>query len=237
MGRVSETKAVAGRAVRCRARLWRPWALPLGCRSHCHSNYSRADSSCTSLKLIASHSIHFTNMCGNYYFARVIKWESIRNERDKTANIPGIIAPTLIMTENLPNLAKFGKIVSRRSHLKRGDRLDWCWQLWTLQTSMLIHKNQQKHISNMGAFFALVWGPTLSGFYKKHLRSRSWICSSWSTPRRASCNKFCKQHSHLLHTCTPVVFVCSATVLLTQQQSTDACGAVFLLAEAIWQYM
>lgn len=140
MGQWQEARCVAGRYA-AGARLCCPWALPLGCRSHCHSNYCHADSSCTSLKLIASHSIHFTNMCGNYDFARVIKWESIRNERGETANIPGISAPTLIMTEN--RLAKFGEIVSRPSHLKRGDSLDWCWQLWTFQTNMLIQMNQQ----------------------------------------------------------------------------------------------
>lgn len=58
------------------------WALPLGCWTHCRSNCCHADLSCTSLKLIGSHSIHFTNMCSNYCFARVIiKWESIRNKR------------------------------------------------------------------------------------------------------------------------------------------------------------
>lgn len=139
-GQWHEARCVAGQYA-AGARLCCPWALPLGCRSHCHSNYCHANSSCTSLKLIASHSIHFTNMCGNYYFARVIKWESIRNERGETANIPGISAPTLIMTEN--RLAKFGEILSRPSHLKRGDSLDWCWQLWTFQTNMLIQMNQQ----------------------------------------------------------------------------------------------
>lgn len=76
------------------------WALPLGCWTHCRSNCCHADLSCTSLKLIASHSIHFTNMCSNYYFARVIiKWESIGNKRGEMANIPGITASALIMTK------------------------------------------------------------------------------------------------------------------------------------------
>lgn len=76
------------------------WALPLGCWTHCRSNCCRADLSCTSLKLIASHSIYFKNMRSNYYFARVmIKWESIWNKRGKMANIPGIATSALIMTE------------------------------------------------------------------------------------------------------------------------------------------
>lgn len=74
--------------------------MPLGCWTHCHSNCCRADFSCTSLKLIASHSIHFTNMCSNYYFAAVIiKRESIRNKREKMENIPGIATSALITTE------------------------------------------------------------------------------------------------------------------------------------------
>lgn len=140
MAQRHEARCMAGHCA-AGARLCCPWALVLGCRSHCHSNYCHAESSCTSLKLIASHSIHFTNMCGNYYFARVIKCESIRNERGETANIPGISAPTLIMTEN--RLAKLGETVSRPSHLKRGDGWDWCWQLWTFQTNTLIQMNQQ----------------------------------------------------------------------------------------------
>lgn len=76
------------------------WALPLGCWTHCHSNCCRADLSCTSLKLIASHSIHFTNMCSNYYFAKVIiKRETIENKRGEMANIPGVDISALIMTE------------------------------------------------------------------------------------------------------------------------------------------
>lgn len=74
--------------------------LPLGCWTHCHSNCCRADFSCTSLKLIALHSIHFRNMCSNYYFERVIiKWESVGNEREEMANIPGIATSALIMPE------------------------------------------------------------------------------------------------------------------------------------------
>lgn len=76
------------------------WARPLGCCTHCRSNCCHADLSCTSLKLIASHSIHFTNMWSNYYFARVIiKWESIGNKRGEMANIPGIATSALIMTK------------------------------------------------------------------------------------------------------------------------------------------
>ena len=45
-------------------------ALPRGCWTHCRGNCCRADLSCTSLKLIASHSIHFTNVCCNYLLWR-----------------------------------------------------------------------------------------------------------------------------------------------------------------------
>lgn len=85
------------------------WALPLRCWTHCHSNCCHADLSCTSLKLIASHSIHFTNMRSNYYFARVIiKWESIGNKREEMANIPGIATSALITTET--DWPSFGRL-------------------------------------------------------------------------------------------------------------------------------
>lgn len=139
-GQWHDARCLAGRCA-VRACLCCPWVLPLGCRAHCHSNCCHADSSCTSLKLIASHSIHFTNMCGNYYFARVIKWESIRNERGETANIPGITAPTLIMIKTeLPSL---GRLCPDPVIWKEETGLDWCWQLWAFQTNMLIQMNQQ----------------------------------------------------------------------------------------------
>lgn len=85
------------------------WALPLGCWTHCRGNCCHADLSCTSLKLIASHSTHFTNMCGNYYFARVIiKWESIGNKRGEMANIPGIATSALIMSKT--DWPSFGRL-------------------------------------------------------------------------------------------------------------------------------
>lgn len=85
------------------------WALPLGCWTHCRGNCCHADLSCTSLKLIASHSIHFTNMCGNYCFARVIiKWESIGNKRGEMANIPGIATSALIMSKT--DWPSFGRL-------------------------------------------------------------------------------------------------------------------------------
>lgn len=117
-------------------------ALPLGCWAHCHSNCCRPDLSCTSLKLIASHSIHFTNMRSNYYFARVIiKWESIGNKRGEMANIPGICRFSL--NYEWGRRAKFLEFASTSSHLKRGGLLDGYRKLWSMSANTLIHTHEK----------------------------------------------------------------------------------------------
>lgn len=153
------------------------WALPLGCWAHCHSNCCRTDLSCTSLKLIASHSTHFTNMCSNYYFARVIiKWESIGNKRGEMANIPGIATSALIMTET--DWPSFGRLCP--------NPVIWKEETIRLLLAALNLPNKHadpdesviKHIINMETAFSL----GLAKISSTSQSSESDVCSPRASP-------------------------------------------------------